>query len=97
MVANLQEVNLSRPEQFVPVVQGEDLDNATHSALAGSLVSSLHRLKDIDNTGESIKRSRELTISLTFPLLKMEVSLCFQIFLSGLRVNSGSGSVFSRC
>ena len=51
MCCNLCDANLDRPGQLAAGHQGEDLDTATQSALAGTLVSSLHRLKDIDNTG----------------------------------------------
>lgn len=52
MVVNLQDADLGRPGQLAAAHQGEALDAATQSALAGTLVSSLHRLKDVDNTGE---------------------------------------------
>ncbi len=52
MVVNLQDADLGRPGQLAAAHQGEALDTATQSALAGTLVSSLHRLKDVDNTGE---------------------------------------------
>lgn len=51
MCCNLCDANLDRPGQLAAAHQGEDLDTATQSALAGTLVSSLHRLKDVDNTG----------------------------------------------
>lgn len=51
MCCSLCDANLDRPGQLAAAHQGEDLDTASQSALAGTLVSSLHRLKDIDNTG----------------------------------------------
>lgn len=57
MVVNLQDADLNRPGQLAAAHQGEALDAATQSALAGTLVSSLHRLKDIDNTGMFRRRS----------------------------------------
>ena len=57
MVVNLQDADLARPGQLAAGHQGEDMDTATQSALAGTLVSSLHRLKDVDNTGEPVKNS----------------------------------------
>lgn len=51
MCCNLCDANLDRPGQLAAGHQGEDLETATQSALAGTLVSSLHRLKDVDNTG----------------------------------------------
>lgn len=59
MVVNLQDADLSRPGQLTAAHQAEDINTATQSALAGTLVSSLHRLKDVDNTGESIISLRE--------------------------------------
>ena len=53
MCCNLCDANLDRPGQLAAAHQGDDLDTATQSALAGTLVSSLHRLKDVDNTGMS--------------------------------------------
>ncbi|KAF6221433.1 hypothetical protein HO133_002289 [Letharia lupina] len=50
MCCNLCDANLDRPGQLAAAHQGEDIDTATQSALAGTLVSSLHRLKDVDNT-----------------------------------------------
>ncbi len=55
MVVNLQDADLSRPGQLAAASQGDDVDTATQSALAGTLVSSLHRLKDVDNTGKSLR------------------------------------------
>lgn len=52
MCCNLCDANLDRPGQLAAAHQGDDLDTATQSALAGTLVSSLHRLKDVDNTGK---------------------------------------------
>ena len=54
MVVNLQDADLSRREQLTAAHQGDDVDTATESALAGTLVSSLHRLKDVDNTGRLV-------------------------------------------
>ena len=51
MCCNLCDANLERPGQLAAAHQGEDLETASQSALAGTLVSSLHRLKDVDNTG----------------------------------------------
>ena len=51
MCCNLCDANLDRPGQLAAAQQGDDVDTATQSALAGTLVSSLHRLKDVDNTG----------------------------------------------
>lgn len=51
MCCNLCDANLERPGQLAAARQGEDLETVSQSALAGTLVSSLHRLKDIDNTG----------------------------------------------
>lgn len=53
MCCNLCDANLDRSGQLAAAHQGDDLDTATQSALAGTLVSSLHRLKDVDNTGMS--------------------------------------------
>lgn len=50
MCCNLCDANLDRPGQISAGLQGDDVDTATQSALAGTLVSSLHRLKDVDNT-----------------------------------------------
>ncbi|KAL6717558.1 hypothetical protein ACLMJK_005473 [Lecanora helva] len=52
MVVNLQDANSDRSEQLAAAHQGEDIDTSSQSALAGTLVSSLHRLKDVDNTGK---------------------------------------------
>jgi hypothetical protein len=51
MCCALCDANLERPGQLAAGLQGDDVDTATQSALAGTLVSSLHRLKDVDNTG----------------------------------------------
>ena len=51
MCCNLCDANLDRPGQISAGLQGDDVNTATQSALAGTLVSSLHRLKDVDNTG----------------------------------------------
>ena len=51
MVVNLQDADTGRPGQPGAAQQEQSQDAATQSALAGTLVSSLHRLKDIDNTG----------------------------------------------
>lgn len=51
MCCNLCDANLDRPGQLAAAQQGDDLDTASQAALAGTLVSSLHRLKDIDNSG----------------------------------------------
>ena len=51
MCCNLCDASLDRPGQLAAAHQGDDLETATQSALAGTLVSSLHRLKDVDNTG----------------------------------------------
>ena len=52
MCCNLCDANLDRPGQISAGLQGDDVNTATQSALAGTLVSSLHRLKDVDNTGK---------------------------------------------
>ena len=46
MCCNLYDVQAEKPAAAAP-----------QTALAGTLVSSLHRLKDIDNTGESLSPS----------------------------------------
>ena len=51
MCCALCDANLDRPGQLAAALQGDDVNTATQSALAGTLVSSLHRLKDVDNTG----------------------------------------------
>lgn len=51
MCCALCDANLERPGQLAAALQGDDVDTATQSALVGTLVSSLHRLKDVDNTG----------------------------------------------
>ena len=62
MVVNLQDADLSRPGQLAAAHQGDDVNTATQSALAGTLVSSLHRLKDVDNTGESMPASKTVAV-----------------------------------
>ena len=52
MCCNLTDADLNRPGQLAAAHQGDDMHGASQSALAGTLVSSLHRLKDIDNTGQ---------------------------------------------
>jgi hypothetical protein len=51
MCCNLCDADLNRPGQLSAALQGEDSEVASQAALVGTLVSSLHRLKDIDNTG----------------------------------------------
>ena len=51
MVVNLQDVDSTRPAQQGLVQQEQSQDTEAQSALVGTLVSSLHRLKDVDNTG----------------------------------------------
>ena len=62
MVVNLQDSDLNRPGQLAAAHQGDDLNTATQSALAGTLVSSLHRLKDVDNTGESAILTKQVGV-----------------------------------
>ncbi|KAL2050025.1 hypothetical protein ABVK25_009752 [Lepraria finkii] len=50
MCCALCDANLERPGQLAAALQGDDVDTPTQSALVGTLVSSLHRLKDVDNT-----------------------------------------------
>ena len=64
MVVNLQHASPSGPEQIIAGDQGDDLETVTQSALAGTLVSSLHRLKDIDNLGELPRRTMDEETSL---------------------------------
>lgn len=47
MCCNLCDANIDRPGQL-----GEDIFHASQSALAGTVVSSLHRLKDTNNSGK---------------------------------------------
>lgn len=94
MVVNLQDADLSRPGQLAAAHQGEALDTATQSALAGTLVSSLHRLKDVDNTGEYVN-APQYTILLNG--YQTAASLYFRISPSRSRAISDSGSVSSRC
>lgn len=49
MCCNLQDANLTNTGQLAAGVLGEH--DQSSAALAGTLVSSLHRLKDIDNSG----------------------------------------------
>ena len=51
MCCNLCDAHGNGDGQLAAAHQGDDIDTATQSALAGTLVSSLHRLKDVDNTG----------------------------------------------
>ena len=51
MCCNLCDADLNRPGQLAAALQGDETDNSAQSALAGTLVSSLHRLKDVDNSG----------------------------------------------
>lgn len=53
MVCNLCDADLSRPGQLAAAPLGENKDKQSESSLAGTLVSSLHRLKDVDNSGTS--------------------------------------------
>lgn len=53
MVCHLCDSDLSRPGQLAAAPLGDSQDKLSESALAGTLVSSLHRLKDIDNSGAS--------------------------------------------
>ena len=53
MVCNLCDADLARPGQLAAAPLGENKDKQSESALAGTLVSSLHRLKDVDNSGSS--------------------------------------------
>ena len=79
MCCNLCDANLDRPGQLAAAHQGDDLDTATQSALAGTLVSSLHRLKDVDNTGVSsfiIIRYLSIHIVLRWRLLRFPRSFC---------------------
>ena len=62
MVVNLQDADLNRPGQLTAAHQGDDVNTTTQSALAGTLVSSLHRLKDVDNTGELVQESKTVAI-----------------------------------
>ena len=62
MACNLSDADLSRPGQLAAAFQGEDIGSASQSALAGTLVSSLHRLKDIDNSGMLIRLSKILVL-----------------------------------
>lgn len=94
MVVNLQDADLTRPGQLAAAHQGEALDTATQSALAGTLVSSLHRLKDVDNTGENLNAPQIAALLNPF---QTAASLCFQISPLRSRVISDFGSVSSRC
>ena len=51
MVCNLCDANLDRPGQLSAAQQGEGSDIASTPALTGTLVSSLHRLKDNNDKG----------------------------------------------
>lgn len=58
MACNLCDADLGRHGQLAAALQGEDTESSSQSALAGTLVSSLHRLKDIDNSGMLIRLSK---------------------------------------
>ena len=99
MCCNLCDANLERKGQLAAAHQGEDLHTATQSALAGTLVSSLHRLKDIDNTGKYNFNINFYTNTQThldggffvFPDLSVKIEgdfrLCFSLFEMGRSVN----------
>ena len=55
MCCSLVDADLSRPGQLSAGHLGEDPDTASEAALLGVLVSSLHRLKDTNNTGTPIE------------------------------------------
>ena len=57
MCCSLVDADLNRPGQLAAGHLGEDPTNASESALMGVLVSSLHRLKDTNNTGTSLPSS----------------------------------------
>ena len=100
MCCNLCDANLDRPGQLAAAHQGDDLDTATQSALAGTLVSSLHRLKDVDNTGKqkfNIHLDPDTQKSLdggffVFPDLSVKIEgdfrLRFSLFEMGRSINS---------
>ena len=72
----------------------EMADFATEQALSGCLVSSLHRLKDFNNTGNCdimIRRSGVTDIT-----NQMQDSLCFLMCALGLRANFASASASLR-
>ena len=57
MVVNLQDVDSTRLAQPGAAQQEQSQDTEAQSALVGTLVSSLHRLKDVDNTGGYVSLS----------------------------------------
>ena len=55
MVANLGPSDMQDPAEHINAAHlGEDLNTSSQSSLAGTVVSSLHRLKDIDNSGKPL-------------------------------------------
>ena len=95
MCCNLCDADLNRSGQLAAALQGDESETSAQSALAGTLVSSLHRLKDIDNSGTtlaSISSARHILIC-----RQMAASLFSRIFLSGLRENSAYASVSLKC
>ena len=64
MCCSLVDADLNRPGQLGAGQLGEDPDVASQPALTGVLVSSLHRLKDTNNLGESLLRGLVLQLCL---------------------------------
>lgn len=94
MVCNLCDADLGRPGQLAAAPLGDSKDKQSESALAGTLVSSLHRLKDIDNSGVFDIRHHLAEGLLTTP--QMAASLFSPIFLSRSKERFVSPSVFSK-
>ena len=59
MCCSLVDQDLQRPGHIAAANLGEDINTASETALLGVLVSSLHRLKDTNNTGDSLSAVRQ--------------------------------------
>lgn len=94
MACNLCDADLNRPGQLAAALQGEDIDNSSQSALAGTLVSSLHRLKDVDNTGMC---TSALLLSYWLIRRQMVAFSSSQMSPFGLRANFACALVFLKC
>jgi len=94
MCCNLCDADLSRPGQLAAAPLGENKGKQSESALAGTLVSSLHRLKDIDNSGTLKIHCCSSGSALIGS--QMAASSCFQISPSRSKGRSVSPSASSR-
>ena len=63
MCCSLIDANPEKPSQLTAGNLGEEPDSESDPALSGVLVSSLHRLKDTNNTGKRTPLSGDMNSS----------------------------------